>query len=91
MAATPVAIKRPLKCEALRATFKHSNTIAAKSKIVIQLPINPNSSPITEKIKSVCCSEIKLPPLTEVKVLLLYPLQAMDKNKIAALSIFEDS
>ena len=35
-------------------------------KITVAVPINPNSSPITAKIKSVCCSAIKSAFFTEL-------------------------
>ena len=52
-------MSRPLIFFATYAVFKHSITIIANNAITITLPTKPVSSPTTEKIKSVCCSDTK--------------------------------
>ena len=56
MAASPIAVKlekRLLACTAMDKARHKMNKNNARTK---KAPINPNSSHITEKIKSVCCS-----------------------------------
>ena len=74
-AAIPVAISLPLIFLALWAIIKHCITIIANNAMTITLTINPVYSPITEKIKSVCCSDTSPVSVTVTSaiVLLLSP------------------
>ena len=65
------AIIVPATSFALRATEMHSNATQNSNTITTTLPLKPNSSPITEKIKSVYASERKLPFFTDVISLFL--------------------
>ena len=63
----------PAMSLAFLATMIHSNDVKINKTITVQEPTNPDSSPITAKIKSVCGSEMKLPFFTDDISLFLYP------------------
>ena len=72
--AIPAQIRRPPKSLARAAIIRHSYMINKNNMITAMQPMNPNSSPITAKMKSVCSSDRKLPFLTEAMVVLYNPL-----------------
>ena len=72
---------------ALFATKTHSMAININKIITTHPPINPNSSPITAKIKSVCGSEIKLPFLTDAISLLFKPFPVNLPEPMAILPL----
>ena len=63
-AAIPVAMYIPFLSLERLAILIHCNTMSSKIAIIITLPMKPNSSPTAEKMKSVCCSEMRFVSFT---------------------------
>ena len=69
----PAAISMPFVSFAFLATWIHCNTINSRIAIIITLTTKPSSSPMTEKMKSVCCSEMKFASFTVAMVEVFKP------------------
>ena len=72
-AAIPPHIICPAKFWDFNPIIIHCKIINNSKNITMQHPINPNSSPMIAKIKSVSASNKKLPFFTEFVVLLFKP------------------
>ena len=86
--AIPTHRSLPDRSLALAGILRHSYTISKNRVITTTRPINPNYSPITAKMKSVCSSERKLTFFTEAIVVLNNPLPFNWPEPMAMMELF---